>query len=118
MLGLAFKPNTDDMRDSPSLDIARCLIARGATVRAHDPVAVGRARREYPDQGITCMETAEATADESDDLILVTEWPEYLDLCWEQIARLMRTALILDGRNCLDRDRLTRAGFRYLAMGR
>lgn len=118
LLGLAFKPDTDDLRDAPAIEIARRLIARGARVRVHDPVALERARREFPHETGSACAHAEGVALESDAVILATDWPEYRELDWEGMARAMRTRLVLDGRNFLDRRRLERAGFRYLGVGR
>jgi UDPglucose 6-dehydrogenase len=118
LLGLAFKAHTDDLRDAPALDIARRLIERGAKVRAHDPVALERARREANGTPIALLDSPEELAQEADALVLVTDWPQYQHLPWDRLAQSMRTALMLDGRNFLDRERLERAGFRYLGMGR
>jgi len=116
LLGLAFKPNTDDLRDAPALDIAKRLIERGARVKAHDPVAMERFRAENPSLDVICCATAEEAADGADALVLVTEWPEYRELDWERLAKSMRGAFVLDGRHVLDRGRLTRAGFRYSGL--
>jgi UDPglucose 6-dehydrogenase len=118
LLGLAFKPNTDDLRDAPAVTIAQQLFERGARVRAHDPVALPRARRELAELGVAYCDSVEEAAADADALVLVTDWPHYLDLPWERLAGVMRTPLVLDGRNVLDRERLVRAGFRYLGMGR
>lgn len=116
LLGLAFKPNTDDLRDAPAIDIARRLIERGARVRAHDPVAVALAQKLHPDLAVTWCATAEETATEADALVLVTDWPEYRELDWKELAARMRQPLILDGRHFLDREKLTALGFKYLAV--
>jgi UDPglucose 6-dehydrogenase len=116
LLGLAFKPNTDDLREAPAVEIARKLVERGCRVKVHDPVALERFRREYPSLGVLCCDTAEQTAAGADAVVLVTEWPQYREMNWEALAASMRTRLVLDGRNVLDRARLTRAGFRYLNM--
>ena len=116
LLGLAFKPNTDDLREAPALDIARQLIARGANVRAHDPIALSRARRECADSEIVFCESPAEVAESADALVLVTEWPEYRDLPWEDLVRSMRTRLVLDGRHFLDRSRLARAGAHYVGI--
>ena len=116
LLGLAFKPNTDDLRDAPALDIAKRLIERGARVKAHDPVAMERFRADNPSLDVVCCATAEEVAEGADALVLVTEWPEYRELDWERLAQTMRGAIVLDGRNALDRGRLTRAGFRYAGL--
>ena len=116
LLGLAFKPHTDDLREAPALDIARKLIDRGARVKAHDPVAMDRFRREHPDLNVLLCENAEDVARDCDAIVLVTEWPEYRELNWEPVARAMRSAIVLDGRLALDRARLSRAGFKYVGL--
>lgn len=116
LLGLAFKPNTDDLRDAPAVEIAKKLIDRGAKVRLHDPIAMERFHVEQPGLAPFCCPTAEDVADGSDALVLVTEWPQYLEMDWAKLAGVMRTPLVLDGRHVLDSARLTRAGFRYLAL--
>jgi len=118
LLGLAFKPHTDDVRDAPALDIARRLVARGATVRAHDPAASERARLECQRLGIRLCQSTDMLAEGANALVLVTEWPQYQALPWEKLASSMRNPLILDGRNALDRDALEWAGFHYIGMGR
>ena len=119
LLGLAFKPNTDDLREAPAVAIAKQLLDRGCRVKVHDPVALDRFRREYADlvpRGVVCCETPEQTVEAADAAVLVTEWPQYRDMNWETVAPSMRTRLLLDGRNVLDRARLTRAGFHCLTM--
>src|SRR5580700_6991938 len=103
LLGLAFKPNTDDLREAPAIEIARKLIERGALVKAHEPVAMERFKLDYPDIGVICCESPEEVADDVDALVLVTEWQDYRELDWEVIASRMRVPLVLDGRNALDR---------------
>ena len=116
LLGLAFKPNTDDLREAPALDIARRLIERGARVKAHDPVAMDRFLQEYPDLNLTLCATPAEVAREADAVVLVTEWQEYRDLDWEAIRPTMKSAVLLDGRNLLDRAVLMRLGYRYLTL--
>jgi UDPglucose 6-dehydrogenase len=116
LLGLAFKPNTDDLREAPALDVARRLIERGVRVKAHDPVAMDRFRKEHPNLDVVLCAAAEETAQDADALVLVTEWPEYRDLNWERVAATMRSRIVLDGRQVLDRARLARAGFRYVGL--
>ena len=118
LLGLAFKPHTDDLRDAPALDIAQQLVERGVGVRVHDPVALARAQREWPKLEVHYCETVETLAQDCDALVLVTDWPQYRDLPWEHLATRMRQPLLLDGRNFLDRERLRRAGFTYVGLGR
>src|SRR5579871_2371100 len=116
LLGLAFKPNTDDLREAPAIDIARKLIERGCKVRVHDPVALERFQQEYPDLAAHACQTAEEVANDADALLLVTEWQQYLELDWENLAQKMRSRIVLDGRNALDRGRLTRFGYKYLGI--
>lgn len=117
LLGLAFKPNTDDLRDAPALDIAHRLIERGVRVRVHDPVAMEKARREHPHLALHYCETPEQVAEEADALVLVTEWAMYRELPWEEMARRMRRAVLVDGRNFLDRAQMAALGFRYVGIG-
>ncbi|MGI6250894.1 MAG: UDP-glucose dehydrogenase family protein [Anaerolineaceae bacterium] len=114
LLGFSFKPNTDDLRDAPSLDISRLLLMRGAIVRAHDPIALDNARRQYPDMGVTYCQDVEDALDEAEAIVLVTEWPTYRELDWSKITPVP----IVDGRNFLDRDRLTELGFTVIGVGR
>jgi UDPglucose 6-dehydrogenase len=117
LLGLAFKPHTDDLRDAPALDIARRLTERGAKVRAHDPIALERARREC-DSSLGLVDSVEQLVADADALVLVTEWPQYRDLPWAKLAGKMRTPLLLDGRNFLEQATMEAAGFQYIGMGR
>jgi UDPglucose 6-dehydrogenase len=117
LLGLAFKPHTDDLRDAPAFDIGRRLIERGAKVRAHDPIALNRARREHADSRIQFCDLPAAVAEGSDALILVTEWPQYRELRWNDLAVSMRLPLLVDGRNFLERRKIEDAGFLYLGIG-
>jgi len=116
-LGIAFKPQTDDLRDAPSLDVARILVERGAKVRVHDPIALSRAKSEAG-VAIEYCDSVAAVADGADALVLATEWPEYQTLPWGELAAKMRTAIIVDGRNVLSRFVLERAGFTYTGVGR
>jgi UDPglucose 6-dehydrogenase len=116
LLGLAFKPNTDDLRDSPTVDIAKLLIARGARVRLHDPIAGERFRREYPELAPHLTETIDGLFDDCDAVVLVTKWAQYLEMDWSKFVGLMRTPILLDGRHALDAERMTRLGYRYMAI--
>src|SRR5271155_4804613 len=116
LLGLAFKPHTDDLREAPALDIARKLIERGARVKVHDPVAMERFKLDHPGLDVICCPDVQSTLTDCDAAVLVTEWPQYSDLDWEPLGRVMRTPIILDGRLFLDRARLARAGFRCLGV--
>jgi UDPglucose 6-dehydrogenase len=116
LLGLAFKPNTDDMREAPSLDIAKVLLAAGASVRAYDPAAVERARLLVPD--VEYLKDAYEVADGADALVLITEWNEFRQLDLKRVKKLMREPVIIDGRNIYDPDVLKEMGFTYRGVGR
>jgi len=116
LLGLAFKPNTDDLREAPALDIAAKLIERGARVQAHDPVAMERFGQQHGGLDVKCCAAPEEVAHNADAVVLVTEWPQYRDLDWEAIRLTMKTPVLLDGRHLFDRERMTRAGYRYIAL--
>ncbi|GAB4521621.1 MAG: UDP-glucose/GDP-mannose dehydrogenase family protein [Anaerolineales bacterium] len=116
LLGLAFKPNTDDMRDAPSIDIAQALLAAGAHVRAYDPVAMDNAARILP-QVAMCAGAYEV-ADGADALVVVTEWNEFKALDLARVKTLMRTPNLLDARNIYNPEIVRALGFNYLALGR
>jgi UDPglucose 6-dehydrogenase len=116
VLGLAFKPDSDDVRDSPALDVALRLIESGATVLATDPQAVETARRRYPD--MTYVASAAEAAAGVDAVLLLTEWREYRDLDPVAFGGIVGTKTILDGRNCLDPTVWRAADWTYRALGR
>ncbi|MEV0900143.1 UDP-glucose/GDP-mannose dehydrogenase family protein [Actinoplanes sp. NPDC049802] len=118
LLGLAFKPNTDDLRDAPALDIANSLLARGARVKLHDPVAAERFRTEQPELAPYLSETIDGLFADCDAVVLVTEWAQYLELDWSKFVGLMRNPVVLDGRHVLDPERMRRMGYKYLAVAR
>ncbi len=117
LLGLSFKPNTDDLRDAPALEIGRRLIERGARVRAHDPIAMDRFKLEYPDSGFHLADVPETIFEDADAVILVTEWDQYRDLCWNKVIGRMKNPYVLDGRNFLNRSLLLEAGAKYEGIG-
>ncbi|MGB2711299.1 MAG: UDP-glucose/GDP-mannose dehydrogenase family protein [Conexibacter sp.] len=116
LLGLAFKPDTDDMREASSLVLAARLQADGATVRAYDPIAEREARRLMP--GVDFAASALDAVAGADAVVLVTEWPEFRALDWGAAGERMAGRLVVDGRNVLDRDALAAAGFAYEGIGR
>jgi UDPglucose 6-dehydrogenase len=117
MLGIAFKPDTDDIRDATSLVLAARLNAEGARVRAYDPVAAERAREVLV--GTELCDSALEAMDGADAVVLVTEWPEFGELDWAgEVKRRLKQPIVVDGRNFLDRDTLERAGFTYEGIGR
>src|SRR5438477_7422264 len=116
LFGLAFKPETDDMRDASSLVLAARLNADGARVVAYDPVAEEQARRMV--SGIEFAGSALEAAGDADAVVLVTEWPEFQTLDWGLVAERMRGVLVIDGRNALDPDAVRAAGLTYEGVGR
>jgi len=115
VLGLAFKAGTDDVRESPALAIAERLLARGASVRAHDPVAAEAARRRLP--ALVCFPDPYEATSGSDAVLLLTEWPEYRDLDWHEVRRRVRRPLVVDGRGMGLTQHLAAAGFRVFEPG-
>jgi UDPglucose 6-dehydrogenase len=116
LLGLAFKPNTDDMREASSLVLSARLQAAGARVRAYDPVAEAEARKLI--QGVDFKPSAADAIAGADAVVLVTEWPEFGELDFADVAAAMRGTLVVDGRNFLDPDAVTAAGLSYEGVGR
>jgi len=117
--GLAFKPNTDDMRDAPSRVLMEALWAAGATVRAFDPEAMQETQRLYGDDPrLMLMGTPESTLSGSDALIVCTEWQQFKAPDFDLIHERLKTPVIFDGRNLYDGERLARKGFQYFPMGR
>jgi UDPglucose 6-dehydrogenase len=116
VLGLAFKPGSDDVRDSPALDVATRLVEKGASVRATDPQAIETARRMNPRLDFH-VSVNDAIA-EADALVVVTEWSQYRELDPREVGGHTRARLIVDGRNCLDAEAWRTAGWTYVGLGR
>jgi UDPglucose 6-dehydrogenase len=116
VLGLAFKPETDDLRDAPAIDIVNRLIEHGAMVRLHDPVAMPRCQREHPHLAPYLRDAAADIFVDSDAVVLLTEWSQYLELDWAKYLPLTHNPIVLDGRHALDRKALCAAGYRYLSL--
>jgi UDPglucose 6-dehydrogenase len=116
VLGAAFKPNSDDIRDSPALNVAAQLQLQGAVVRVTDPAANDNIRRSWPQLDV--VETAEDAADRADAVLLLTEWQQFRDLDPEIFGKVVAKKRVLDGRNALDRDTWVAAGWSYRALGR
>jgi UDPglucose 6-dehydrogenase len=120
--GLAFKPNTDDMREAPSRRFMEAAWAAGVRVRAYDPVAMREAERLYPRECasgslVLCRSPLEA-AEGAEALVIVTEWQEFRSPDFEALKARLKQPVILDGRNLYDPDRLKSLGFKYFAIGR
>ena len=116
LLGLAFKANTDDMREASSLVLSARLQADGATVSAYDPIAETEARKLMT--GVRFADSALDAVQDADACILVTEWPEFAELDWHAVKERMAGSLLIDGRNYADRDAVAAAGFVYEGIGR
>ncbi len=117
MLGLAFKPNTSDVREAPPLRIIESLVRSGAAVAAHDPVAIDNARAELGSSVAFCSNMYEAI-EGCDALVLGTEWSQYLGLDFQAVRKLMRGNVVVDGRNFFDSEKIALAGLHYLGVGR
>ena len=116
VLGLAFKPNTDDMRDAKSIDVIGKLLSEGAIVQAYDPIAMDNCRRIFPQ--ITYCENPYEAADGASAVLLITEWNEFRFLNFERIKEVVEQPVIFDGRNMYDPQRMRRLGFEYYGIGR
>ncbi len=117
VLGLAFKPNTDDMREAKSVEVIRHLVERGATVRAYDPVATDNARPLLP-PGVIYCDSPYAAAAQADAVALITEWNEFKFLNLERLRAVLRRPVLFDGRNLWEPERMRRLGFEYHSIGR
>ena len=116
ILGLSFKPDTDDIRDAASIDIIRALLAEGADVKATDPVATSNMKKMFPK--LMYFEDVYETGKDCDALILVTEWDEYKKIDFKKVKDLMKKPIIVDGRNLFNREELEKLGFHYKGIGR
>jgi UDPglucose 6-dehydrogenase len=118
LLGLAFKPDTDDLRDAPSLQIAERLLQMGARVKAYDPIAMHACREQRPELKIRFCDSPRETATGADALLVVTEWQEFRGLDLADLASVMNTPILVDGRNIYQPEQAAAAGFDYAGIGR
>ena len=118
LLGLAFKPDTDDLRDAPALHIAERLLQIGARVKAYDPVAMGACKQQHAHLKIRYCESAQEVAEEADALVVVTEWNQFRSLDLSALAAVMTTPILVDGRNIFRPEDAAAAGFDYTGIGR
>lgn len=118
LLGLAFKPDTDDLRDAPSIYLAGRLQQMGARVRAYDPVAMPACRQQHPELNIQYCDSVNEVAAGADALVLITEWREFLSLDLTALARKMGSPVLIDGRNVFSCEDAAKAGFEYSGIGR
>lgn len=116
VLGAAFKPDSDDVRDSPALDISAQIQAAGAHVTVHDPKAISNAQKRFP--GLTFAEDINSTLKDAEIVLHLTEWKMYREIDPTQIKKLVKSAIMIDGRNALDRDLWRAAGWKFRALGR
>ena len=117
MWGFAFKPQTDDIREAPALEVARVLREKGAVLAVHDPEALENTRAELGDDSISYHTDSYETLDGADALIIMTEWKEYRTPDWERTNDLMRSPVVFDGRNLYDPEDMKELGFRYFGIG-
>ncbi len=117
--GLAFKPHTDDIRESPSLKVVRRLLEGGSYLRLHDPWAMDNFRQVFPETGgqLVYSRSAQEAAIGADAILLLTEWPEYREMDWKRLRETVAVPIVVDGRNCLDAASVQAAGFEYYGMG-
>jgi UDPglucose 6-dehydrogenase len=114
--GLAFKPNTDDVRFAPSITLVKTLLAEGVAVRAYDPEATEKARAMVPEV-VYCADAYQA-AEGADAILIATEWDEFRRMDWKRLLSIVEQPLIIDGRNVFNPDEISREGFRYVSIGR
>ncbi|MCY7285435.1 MAG: UDP-glucose 6-dehydrogenase, partial [Cyanobacteria bacterium CAN_BIN43] len=117
LLGLTFKPDTDDLRDAPALDLIEQLHRLGTKIKAFDPL-VSQTGMRHGLSNVMVETDAERLADGCDALVLVTEWKQFRTLDYDKMANLMNNPVMIDGRNYLDQEALEKAGFRYIGIGR
>jgi UDPglucose 6-dehydrogenase len=116
--GLAFKPNTDDIREAPALIMIDELVKEGANIKAFDPEAMNNVRALYDDENITFCETQYDALKKADALIIATEWPEFRTPDFEKMQALLKSKVVFDGRNVFDLDKMEKLGFYYSSIGR
>lgn len=117
ILGLTFKPETDDMRDAPSVTIIPTLIEKGARIKAHDPKGMGEARSYLPAE-VEYVENAYDACKDADGVVLMTEWNQYRALDLTRIKKILKTPVFIDLRNVYDPERMNSLGFSYTGVGR
>ncbi len=117
VLGLSFKPNTDDIRESPSIDVIACLLDMGARVKVYDPVAMEKYRDHYPQQEVYYASSVKEAAQGADAITLLTDWEEFVHVPWKEVATIMRNPVFIDGRNMLRHEDMRKYGFFYQGIG-
>ena len=118
VLGLAFKPGTDDLREAPSIENVKLLLEQGANIYAFDPVAVNNFKKRFNDANITYTETPQEALEKADVCFIFTEWNEIKEVKPEEYKKLMKNPLVYDGRNLYGVDVMKEAGIEYYSIGR
>ncbi len=116
MLGLSFKPETDDLREAPSLKIVDSLLKKGAKIKVYDPAVSENSKKQL--KNITFADNVYAVLEGADAIVVVTEWPEFKELDFEKAKKLVKTKIIFDGRNIYDPNKVKESGFKYFGVGR
>lgn len=117
ILGISFKPLTDDLRDAPAIDIIRDMLEMGVLVKAYDPVAMDKFAKYYGCLRVECVKNTLELAKGSDALVIVTDWAEFKELSWNKLGKIMRQRVIVDGRNMLQPTEMEKMGFIYRGIG-
>jgi len=118
VLGLAFKGDTDDVRESPAIGIIQALLNEGAQVDVYDPVAIPKAKRVLPEHGVNYVNNPYEAAANSDALLILTEWKEFATLDLRRVRSILKHPIVIDGRNLYTPDRMSEAGLIYYSVGR
>jgi len=118
VLGLSFKPNTDDVRESRALKICQAMLAEGCSLRVFDPAAMPHARRLFHQSNVLCCSNAYEAVENSDAVVVCTEWNEFRSLNLARMKQLMRGDVLVDAKNIFEVEKARQAGFRYFALGR
>jgi UDPglucose 6-dehydrogenase len=118
VLGLSFKGGTDDIRQSPAVEVVRHLVHEGAKITAFDPAAMIRARREFSEAAVSFAADSYAAMTDADAVLILTEWPEFAALDLKRVRNLLRTPIVLDGRNLYSPCQMKAVGLNYVSVGR
>jgi len=116
LLGLAFKPNTDDIRDAPALTVISEIVERGGQIKAYDPAAMGEMRKHFPE--ITYVASSEDATKNADAVIILTEWNEFRNMNLDYLKSVMKQPVMIDARNIYEPELVLEKGFKYVCIGR
>jgi UDPglucose 6-dehydrogenase len=118
VLGLAFKGGTDDIRESPAIEVVKSLLKEGCEIRAYDPAAAERAREVLPVRGVSYLDSPYSAAEGADALLILTDWSEFANLELDRLRSLLAYPIVVDGRNLYDPSTMSSHGFLYYSVGR